>query len=82
MTLYKNLCKEFRHGIMALNTYQIWPNCLLGTLGAKDFSSAVSGFCQVFIVTRAKSFAAREKNLWYPGYLLGKIFVNWTSFPY
>ena len=41
MTLYKNLCKEFRPGIMALNTYQIWPNCLLG-----------------------------------------KIFVNWTSFPY
>ena len=52
------------------------------TLGARDFSSAVSGFCQVFIVTRAKSFAARgfglrptpkipaasEKNPWYPGY--------------
>ena len=30
----------------------IWP-----TLGARDFSSAVSGFCQVFIVTRAKSFS-------------------------
>ena len=27
------------------------------TLGARDFSSAVSGFCQVFIVTRAKSFS-------------------------
>ena len=39
----------------------------LGTLGARDFSSAVSGFCQVFIVTRAKIPAAREKNLWYPG---------------
>ena len=26
-----------------------------GTLGARDFSSAVSGLCQVFIVTRAKS---------------------------
>ena len=25
------------------------------TLGARDFSSAVSGFCQVFIVTRGKS---------------------------
>ena len=24
------------------------------TLGARDFSSAVSGFCQVFIVTRPK----------------------------
>ena len=52
------------------------------TLGARAFSSAVSGFCQVFIVTRAASAygrrcvslrptpripAAREKNLWYPG---------------
>ena len=27
------------------------------TLGARDFSGAVSGFCQVFIVTRAKSFS-------------------------
>ena len=26
------------------------------TLGARDFSIAVSGFCQVFTVTRAKSF--------------------------
>ena len=53
----------------------------LTTLGARDFSSAVSAFCQVFVVTRAKSFfsrgfglrptpklhAAREKNFWYPG---------------
>ena len=31
---------------------------LIHTLGARDFSSAVSGFCQVFIVTRA-----REKPL-------------------
>ena len=30
----------------------------LSTLGARDFSSAVSGLFQVFIVTRAKSFAA------------------------
>ena len=49
------------------------------TLGSRDFSSAVSGFCQIFIVTRgfaARSFgprpspkipAVREKNLWYPG---------------
>ena len=29
------------------------------TLGARDFSSAVSGFCQVFIVTRAKRFFSR-----------------------
>ena len=58
-------------------------------LGARDFSSAVSGFCHVFIVTRASPFvasaygrrcvglqptpeipAAREKNLWYPGWSL------------
>ena len=26
-------------------------NCMNVTLGARDFSSAVSGFCQVFIVT-------------------------------
>ena len=47
------------------------------TLGARDFSSAVSGFCQVFIVTHARGFGlrptpkiptAREKNLCYPGY--------------
>ena len=51
---------------------------VLGTLGARDFSSAVSGFCQVFIVTHLRKLfpfensvtfpAAREKNLWYPGY--------------
>ena len=33
--------------------------CVLYTLGARDFSSAVSGFCQVFIVTRAKSLWSR-----------------------
>ena len=32
---------------------------LVTTLGARDFSSAVSGFCQVFIVTRAKSLWSR-----------------------
>ena len=41
------------------------------TLGARDFSSAVSGFCQVFVGLRPtpKIPAAREKNLWYPGIL-------------
>ena len=29
------------------------------TLGARDFSSAVSGFCQVSMVTRAKKFFSR-----------------------
>ena len=35
----------------------------LVTLCARDFSSTVSGLCQVFIVTRAKSFAARGFHL-------------------
>ena len=49
--------------------------CLGLTLVARDFSRAVSGFCQVFIVKSdprekfPKTPAAREKNLWYPGYL-------------
>ena len=44
-------------------------------LGARDFSSAVSGFCKVFRVksdpreTFPKIPTARQKNLWYPGYL-------------
>ena len=29
-----------------------WKSKTNNTLGARDFSSAVSGFCQVFIVTR------------------------------
>ena len=51
---------------------QGWP--LNATLGARDFSSAVSGFSQVFIVARScrpsantENPAAREKNLWCPG---------------
>ena len=35
------------------------------TLGARDFSSAVSGFCQVYIVTRAKSLWSRALLLWW-----------------
>ena len=35
----------------------------LSTLGARDFSSAVSGFCQVFIVTLYSDFAARGLGL-------------------
>ena len=33
------------------------------TLGSRDFSSAVSGFCQVFIVTRA--FFSRLRRSWF-----------------
>ena len=42
---------------MSLHLYFviIYVGLCLSTLGARDFSSAVSGFCQVFIVTRAKS---------------------------
>ena len=75
-----------------LNVFLFFSPSLLfeATLGARDFSSAVPGFCQVFIVTRAlvasaygrrcvglrptpKIPAAREKNLWYPGYFEAKI---------
>ena len=34
--------------------------CSAFTLGARDFSNAVSGFCQVFIVTRAKRLRDRS----------------------
>ena len=49
--------------------------CLGLILGARDFSSAVYGFCQVFIVKSdpvekfPKIPTARQKNLWYPRYL-------------
>ena len=36
-----------------------WKDRRTNTLGARDFSSAVSCFCQVFIVTRAKSLWSR-----------------------
>ena len=39
-------------GVIAKFVVSRSPFC---TLGARDVSSAVSGFCQVFIVTRAKS---------------------------
>jgi len=41
------------------------------TLGARDFSCAVSGVDHVSIVTRAKYFRLLRaiKNLWYPGYV-------------
>ena len=34
----------------------------MNTLGARDFSSAVSGFCQVFIMTRA--FFSQLRRSW------------------
>ena len=50
----------------------------ISTLGDRDFSSAVSGFCQVFASAYGRGCvrlrptpkipAARKKNLWYPGY--------------
>ena len=50
----------------------LFAGYFFSTLGARDFSSAVSGFCQVFIVTHAKIPTAREKNLWYPGYFFSQ----------
>ena len=48
--------------------HRVWPpaenhfeNWVWPTLGARDFSNAVSGFCQVFIVTRARGFGLRPK---------------------
>ena len=48
------------------------------TLGARDFSSAVSGLCRLLVASAygrrcvglrptPKISSAREKNLWYPG---------------
>ena len=53
-----------------VNEFSDW---LLLTLGARDFSSAVSGFCQAYgrrcvglrLTTQIPT--AREKKLWYPG---------------
>ena len=53
-----------------VNHFSDW---LLLTLGARDFSSAVSGFCQAYgrrcvgLRLTTKIPTAREKNLWYPG---------------
>ena len=51
--------KQRIYGIMpqATPVYNLSFILERGTLGARDFSSAVSGFCQVFIVTRTKSFS-------------------------
>ena len=43
-----------------VNHKVIIPSCISSTLGARDVSSAVSGFCQVFIVTRAASAYGRR----------------------
>ena len=79
--LYELLCLSFElpsgHLLLVCGVYHPpqptyrpsdFLQCLvhLVTLGARDFSSAVSGFCQVFIVTRANtenSDRTREKPL-------------------
>ena len=50
----------------------------MGTLGARGFSCAVSGVDHVFIVTRTTNFRppCARKNLWYPGYQLGRSAKN------
>ena len=70
-----------------------WHFRVIGTLGARGFSCAVSGVGHVSIVTRAKnliflaasplvqcqrpsaaiSIRRARKNLWYPGYVIGKL---------
>ena len=47
------------HGLLKDAWHNDPPFVYLATLGARDFSSTVSGFCQVFIVTRAKSLWSR-----------------------
>ena len=55
------LCRN-GEGATTMITQMSWTHD--GTLGARDFSSAVSGFCQVFIVTRAKRFFSRLRRSW------------------
>ena len=53
---------------------------VVGTLGARDFSCAVSGFGRVLKDVAARVFGLRptkrsspshaRKNLWYPGYVV------------
>ena len=71
--------KEGKGEFGCMGMQSSWLPCRLATLGPTDFSRAVSGFCQVFIVTRALGFAlrptpkipaVRQKNFWYPGYRL------------
>jgi len=56
------------------NAKSAWLPCRLATLGATDFSSAVSGFCQVFIVTRARGFGLQG----HPTTIFGRISVRKT----
>ena len=58
---YIQFC-EFREKVRLLFSRENSPGNFIAvreedTLGARDFSSAVSGFCQVFIVTCAKRFS-------------------------
>ena len=47
---------ELKFGLsLEFSEFCIGNSMISSTQGARDFSSAVSGFCQVFIVTRAKS---------------------------
>ena len=60
MTTTRRLADDLRSGFF------LWGKTKVGgTLGARDISRAVSGFCQVFIVTRAKSaFFSRLRRSW------------------
>ena len=65
-----------------------FPRPSYSTLSARDFSRAVSGFCQVFLAASAyhrrcvglrptpKIPAAREKKIWYQGYLYSRLLLR------
>ena len=58
--------KKVSHFVLSRTLGKKKKKLRVSTLDARDFSSAVSGFCQVFIVTRAKhrnSCRTREKPL-------------------
>ena len=70
-----------------------FPRPSYSTLSARDFSRAVSGFCQVFLAASAyhrrcvglrptpKIPAAREKKIWYQGYLYSRLLLRSLATP-
>ena len=54
-TTLKQIFKDFMRLLMKDTVVLSIPR--KNTLGARDFSCAVSGLCQIFMVTCAKSFA-------------------------
>ena len=73
ITYHNALSLSLQNFVLALFSLCLWA-FFNSTLGARDFSSVVSGFCQVYgrrgvgLRPTPKIPAAREKKLWYPGY--------------